>query len=319
MFTLHNNEGKLESFQVLMVCLCFRFTIMERRSLKSTPLRLSDHNMCNTAAFSDFDMLDHNAIHLPDPENIQFSASARFPTSGFQYNTCTGTERMMTHTPGDTLDYASSLQRGHNRSSSARSYYLDTEASPATQSRRPSLTDSVLVPDNGLNGSSLVRLGSEAPSLAGSNTLSNSNNNSYPSTPPFTPASAIQPQTATLGSTSSSTYVAGYPIPSSHFDSPPVGPTFTHVQANDPQAANTTFAGSANPAEMSSVGSEWSYLPPSGTCEGEVAEPGRLEAAGIFQRGTRTTITLDNAEPGTVLDVMKVLVSSNARVKYEIE
>ena len=292
---------------------------MERRSLKSTHLRFSNHKTCNTAAFSDLDMLDHNAIHLPDQEYIHRSASACFPTSGSQYNACTDIEGMMTHTPGDTLDYASSLQRGHNRSSSARAYYLDVEASRATQSRRPSLTDSMLVPNNGLNGSSLVRLGSEAPSLAGSNTLSNSNHNSYPNTPSFTPVSAIPPQSATLGSTSSSTYVAGYPIHSSNFDSPPVGPTFTHVQANEPQAANITFTGSANTAETNAVGSEWSYLSPLGTCEGEVAEPGRLEVAGIFQRGTRTTITLDNAEPGTILDVMKVLGSSSARVKYEIE
>ena len=39
--------------------------------------------------------------------------------------------------------------------------------------------------------------------------------------------------------------------------------------------------------------------------------------AGATRQGNRTIITLEDAEPEVLLDVMKVLVSSKARVRYE--
>lgn len=308
---------------VLIYSRCSRFTIIERRSLKSAPLSILNPENSDNAALPDLDTLDHDLTDLPDVENNQFSTSFSLPSPGLDSGACN--DNMDAYSFGNLINNPSSHQL-HQENGSSSPCHMDTATSHATLSRRQSQIDALTASSNIPNSCLLLRLGSEVPSLISSNITSKSNgnsaSNSFSITPPCTPETAGRSWNAILHPTNSNIYNAGYPISSSHPNPSPICPPLTQIHPRNAQTASLKRSRSTTAAvvEANTTGPDWPQLSPTRSSGGEsVGEEGGDGGGGTSIKGNRTTTTLEDAEPGVILDVMKVLVNSKGRVKYETD
>ena len=176
---------------------------------------------------------------------------------------------------------------------------------------------------NSNNSCPLTRLGSQIPSRTTWNTMTlptDKNSNSGLNDPPIAadhdPMPDIRPTSRSCNS---------------HLTiSPPSNlPTPTHLQVQEPQYTYPTHPTSATASapEPDLTNCEWPDLPspPMSTAQsdnmrregGAGSGGGNGSGSGTPGQSTRTTITLEGAEPEVIMNVMKVLVGSNTKVRFE--
>ena len=271
-----------------------RFTILERKNLKSiTATRSTPDN--TDSAMLELDVLDNDLSDFADLRDPRFSGKFPFPTDDFEGHEYT--DNMATFSFDNFLDDTSQPQNHNN------CYQMDNEAPHRALSRRPSQISSLPTPDNSVSTSCpLARLGSRVPALTTSNTSQGtSNSNSCPTTPPFTPTRAM----GAIGFSSN----GGSPSSS-------ICPSLTQTQ---PQAIGSSHT----EATVAVQGQDFNWPDLQQHTQNAVAAAGDdTQGRGGFStpsKSRRTTITLEDAEPGMILDVMKVLVSSKARVRFQTE
>ncbi|KAL8719407.1 MAG: hypothetical protein Q9225_003592, partial [Loekoesia sp. 1 TL-2023] len=244
-------------------CPVSRFTILERRSLKSThgSATTPEDSDNNTTSILDLDMVDQDLADFPDMQSNQIGSFLD--------------ETTQHHDPGTS-----------------------------TLLRRPSQ----LSTDKSIRSSCpLARLGAQVPSLTHSSSATSSNNSSCPGTAPFPPKAS--PDITSLTQTPTSIYNAdsGFPFPSTT-DASAICHTLTQTPPQTTSACPSRPDSAPGRVMDLPQGLEWPSPHSAGLSVGPET-PGKS--------GARTTIVLEDAEPETILNVMKVIVGSSAKVKFE--
>ena len=267
---------------------------------------------------SDFDMLGHDLGDFPDLQNTQFPEDYSFSTGDFDGSRCT--DNM------DTFVFDSSLEDTSQPQQHDNGFQMEIPSPRGTLPRPLSQSNSLPTPENSVSSSCpLARLGARGPGLTTSNSVqSGSNNNNYnssPITPPFTPTRAMG--ATGLSPRGGSPCNVGPSVSSSRTDMVSICPTtLTQSQAQNPQATSSAHTDIETTIAVPGTDFDWAGLQPPNETPTALIKQGSTEGRGGIStpgKGTRTTITLEDAEPGTLLDVMKVLVSSNARVRFQTE
>lgn len=246
----------------------------------------------------DLDILDQDLSDFPDLQNPNLPQSFSFPTGHFEGRG--STDNMDAFSFDSFLGDTSQSQHRDN------GYQMDITGPRSALSRRPSQINSLQTADNSASsGCPLARLGSWVPSFTPSNTpQGGSNSNSCPITPPFTPTKGM----GAMGLSPK----GGSPCPS-------MCPTLTQNQTQNPQASSSSHTGAT--VAVQGTDFDWADLQPQTQSSAALIGGGTQGGGGFSTPGKtiRTTITLEDAEPGMIMDVMKVLVSSNARVRFETD
>ena len=181
---------------------------------------------------------------------------------------------------------------------------------------------------NGSNSCPLTRIGSQIPSRTNWNAITpptDNNSNSGLNNPPIAAGNAMMPGIRP-DPRSCNSHLTISPSP---LGPPSNLPTPTYLQAQEPQYTYPTHPTSATaPApEPELTAFEWPDLPspPRSTAENDnVRREGRGgsgegngSGSGTRGPGSRTTITLESAELEVIMNVMKVLVGSKTKVRFE--
>lgn len=260
-------------------------------------------------------------------ETGHFANSSPFPADDHESSRCP--DSINTYFFGSFLDDDPSQPQAGNIGSSSP-YQMNTTPSNADALRRSSQISFTIHSTSSPSSGPLTRLGSQAPSLTILNTMAfptgnNSNSNSCPNTTPFAADNALMPRNTAISSDSRScntqlTTSFTHPGPPSNPSTP------HHLQAQDPHYTypKCPVSTTASAPEPDFTTFEWPDLPSllKSTAEGDNMiwkGGGNGSGSGTPGKSTRTTFTLEDANPDVIMGVMKVLVRSNTKVRFETD
>lgn len=316
---------------LLIILVTFRFTVIGRRSLKSfnaaTSPALPPQNNPD-AAMMDFDDIDHDLADYSDIENSYFENSSPFHADDPDSNPSPYSNQAYPF--GSFLDDdVSQLQTNESVS------YFST-ISRADTSPRAYKIDSTTTSTNSPSSCPLIRLGSRIPSLPTPNTIqsptsinSNGSNVVCPSASPLAAdVLPIRQDTAVNSACRSCNTRNTHPMTAL---GPPSNTSTLHEpqsqssQYNYPTNPSSTITRAPDPAPQPDISTfEWTDLP---TPPKSTAGSDRMGFQGGYHdsgsrapiKSNRTTIIMEDAKPEVILDVMRVVVSSNTKVRIETD
>ena len=254
-------------------------------------------------------MLDNSQINFPDLQDELFQSYSTFPNSG--------SEAAPSNLDIDNFDFhnflddTSAYHEPYDVGGS-KSIAVDTTTTSNPISRRTTnISPSSTSQGESSSGSSLTRI-----KTVTTNDKS-SDRNTYSASSSFVPDGTFRLQNQSLKAASPRVYDAAhaltnpYPSPSSFRPSP----AQVHIPGAPSKKNSESGTMSMTARPLNTTEFEWPSTPRSrSSVNGEVADVAKV---GKETRAPRTTITLEDAEPGTIIDVMKVLVSSKAKVRFE--
>ena len=254
-------------------------------------------------------MLDSNQVNFPDVQNDIFQSSATFPN--------TGTEIAPSNLDIENFDFdnflddTSAYHQPYDVGGSKPIAIDPTITSNSVSRQATNITPPSTSHGDSNSGYSLTRI------KTGTTNDSHSDKDPYSASSSFVPDGGFRLRNQSLKAASPRMYDAAhglsnpYPSPTSFRTSP------SQIQISGAPAKKNSESGITSMAtrSVSTTELEWPPTPRSrSSINGEVVD---IAKVGKETRGSRTTITLEDAEPGTIMDVMKVLVSSKAKVRFE--